>query len=769
MQGQDNDQNIETVKESFGADGEGLVSRWREELRLAGKNDKSWLHRATKVIRRYRDERLSVEKGDSKYNVLWSNTETIKPALYYRTPKPMVDRRNKDREDSQANNIAKESASILERCLEYTLDEFDFDDLMTNLVEDYQLPGRAVAKVNYNPTFKQQRMDAMPERYDAVDPALDELTGDLIEQQPTPIYSDGVEFDDYGPFTMEDVVDWESADASYIYWKDFRIGKGKTWADVPWVAFGSDMSRDDLVERFGDEIGGKVPLNKTSTEINSDDMDDKTLELFKRARVWEIWDKVAGKVHWICVDYSEGPLDTGEPPLKFKGFYPCNRPLTMIENNGEHEPIPEFVMYQDQANELDTLTMRINLLLEAIKVTGVYDKNNTGIVNLLNQENENKLIGVSNWAMFAEKGGVGGAISWLPIDTVITTVQALYASRSEIKQEMYELTGIADIIRGASDARETAAAQQIKGKFASMRLQDKQKKVARAARDILRLLGEVISENFDIETIRVMSGMPVSEEAMQLLQNDALRRFTVSIETDSTIQPNEREEQKSRIEFLGAAAGFMEKAIAVSNAVPEFTAIMGQLLMFGMRSFRVGRDLEDEMEGAIESIKQKTQQQAGQEKPDPKMMEAQAKQQERQSIIQMKGQESAQQMQLDGQKQQQDMVFDQKKHEQQMQQDAQKHQQDMQINQQKCAVNIEDVRRKSMAAGKPKQAVERPMHQAMQMPKQPDINVTMPEVSITMPEVEVNVSVDANGDKKIILNRDKDGDVIGGETTSKAK
>jgi hypothetical protein len=777
MQGQGSDQNVETVKDTFGTDEKAIVSRWQEELRLTGKNDNTWLKRASRVVARYRDERISNEKSDKKYNVLWSNTETIKPALYFRTPKPMVDRRNKDREDSEANKIAREAASALERCLEYTLDEFDFDGLMTELVEDYQLPGRAVAKAVYNPVFKEERMAADPLGYNSVDPLLDEVSGDLIEQPDEPYYDKGVEHDDDGAYTMEDVVDWESAGAEYVYWKDYRQGKAKVWAAMPWVAFGVDMSRDDLHKRFDKSLGkekvDKIPLNKIATEINREEVDDTTLELFKRARVWEIWDKDENKVCWICTDYKDSPLDSGPPPLKFKHFYPCNRPLTMVENNGEHEPIPEYVMYQDQAKELDLLTMRINLLFEAVKVAGVYDKSNTGVVNLLSKDNENKLIGVSNWAMFTEKGGVKGAISWLPIDMVVAVLETLYKSREAIKQDMYELTGIADIIRGASDARETAAAQQIKGKFASMRLQDKQKKVARAARDILRLIGEIISENFSKETIEVMSGMQLSDEAYELLQNDAMRRFTIGIETDSTIQPNEREEQDSRTKFIVATSRFIKEASQVSSAIPEFTSVMGQLLMFGMRSFRVGRDLEDEMETAIDGIKKRVKEQQSQQgqKPDPKMVEAQAKAKATTDEAAQKSQHS------------------QVKHDSDMAVTAVKAKQDenkaagegkiiglklvseariLKMREDKERLLLDHARCKVDAAKKHDElkaqnsdGVSDVHHGTVSSSSSghsaPNIEVNLPEIK--MPDITVNV--DANGDKKIILTKDKKGNITG--------
>ena len=691
-QGQGVDQSVETVEESFGTKPGDVVSRWNEELRIAGKNEHTWLGRASKTVQRFRDERPSTEKNDTKYNILWSNTETIKPALFSRKPKPMVDRRNKDRgkppevepnmppeqqqklamewqEHEKLRKASLEAAMVLERAIEYSLDEYDFEGLMMQLVEDYQLPGRGVAKAEYVPIMRQERFEAEPDDYEYPDPEIDEF-GDIIEQEPKPIYAEGVEHDDDGPYTMEDVVEYEYTECRYVFWKDFRMGKAKVWAEVPWVAFRTEMDRKALHERFDDSLGAdavdKIPLNRVSKDADSKTLDDDVLDLFKRAEVWEIWDRIGGEVIWIVKDYADKPLDQSEPPINFAKFFPCNEPLTMVQNNGSMEPIPEYYMYQDQARELNTMTARINLLAKALKLAGVYDKNNVGLQKVLNTSNENKLIPVESWSAFADKGGIKGAISWLPITEVQVVMQGLYQHREAVKQDMYELTGIADIIRGASNANETAAAQQIKGRFAGMRLQDKQNKVARAARDLIRLKAEIICEQFDKETIQLMSGMMMSDEAYELLQNDPMRRFRISIETDSTIQPNENEEKKSRSEFLTASGRFMEQAIKFVQIEPEFTDVMGEMLMFGIRGFRAGRELEDSMQTAIDRISEKNKKKQEQPQQDPRAAAIAADQKRKQQDAQLKLVEKKQ-----------DLTFDQQKHQQEMRQDEEKFQQEM--------------------------------------------------------------------------------------------
>jgi hypothetical protein len=78
-----------------------------------------------------------------------------------------------------------------------------------------------------------------------------------------------------------------------------------------------------------------------------------------------------------------------------------------------------------------------------------------------------------------------------------------------VKQSLYEITGISDIVRGSSSAQggdKTATEQRIKGQFASMRLNDMQGEVARFARDVLRIMGEIVAEQFDPMTLFEISG-----------------------------------------------------------------------------------------------------------------------------------------------------------------------------------------------------------------------------------------------------------------------
>ena len=58
------------------------------------------------------------------------------------------------------------------------------------------------------------------------------------------------------------------------------------------------------------------------------------------------------------------------------------------------------------------------------------------------------LVPISNWAAF---GGSKEVIVWLPIDMIATTITALVALRKQVIEDIYQIMGLADIMRGETD------------------------------------------------------------------------------------------------------------------------------------------------------------------------------------------------------------------------------------------------------------------------------------------------------------------------------
>lgn len=492
-----------------------LAAFWHEEVKRSEKSFSSWMDRGRKIIDRYRDERGTGSNLKRKFNILWSNTQVLKPALYGRMPKPEVSRRYND-----ADPIARLASTIGERTLEYEVEQYpDFNQAMNGSVEDRLLPGRGVAWIRYEPHIKQEEQVS-----EDVDASLESLQ-------------------------------YECAPCDYVNWQDFLHNPARTWDEVWWVARRVYLSREEGVKRFG-EIFNSVGLESKgsgSTGTGTTTADDKETPkdaLRDKAVVWEIWDKNDKTVIWIAKGFSQA-LDEKPDPLQLECFFPCPKPLYATLTTGSLIPVPDYCEYQDQAEELDSITQRIASLTKSCKLVGVYNAEYKNIKRMLNEGVDSDLIPVDSWAAFAEKGGMKGAVDWLPLEMVVKVLEQLYVAREQTLNVIYQTMGLSDIMRGSTKATETLGAQELKANFGSMRLRGPQEDVARYATDLLRLKAQVQWRFFSPETLVQMSGiqntpdgqnMEAVMQAIQLLKSGT-RDFRISIKSDTLAQIDEQAEK----------------------------------------------------------------------------------------------------------------------------------------------------------------------------------------------------------------------------------
>lgn len=595
-----------------------LARRWKIELQLAKREDKEWIERAKKIVKRYRDDRNGAEGALTRYNILWSNVQTILPAVYAKKPKAEAERRNKD-----ADSVARCAAEILERSLQYELDEYpDFDEAMRNAVLDRLLGGRGTVWVRF-------------------------------EQKEVPTAEDGQPMQGYVK---------ECTPVDYVFWEDFRCSPARVWGEVTWVARRVYMSRDELRARFGASLEGRgkkvsdIPLSHVP--IGLDDLKKEgavngETEAMKKAEVWECWDKIKKQVIWIAEGFDD-TLDSADDPYGLDDFFPCPKPLYATQTGDTLVPVPDYTLYQDQARELDSLTTRIGRLVEACKVVGVYDASAPAIARMLNEGVDNTLIPVDqNWAGFAEKGGLKGVIDWLPLEQVIKALNECYMAREQCKQVIYEITGISDIIRGATEASETATAQNIKRQFGSLRLRPRQQDVAVFASEILRIKAQLMMDLYSPDSLVAISGIEATHDAqfigpaLSLMKQEPLRAYRVEVASDSLVEMDQEQEKQSRVEFLSAAGSFLRDALPMAQQVPESKQLLGEMLMFGIRAYKSGRELESVFEQFVQQISQPQP-----DKPDPEMAKIQAEQQQAQMKMQSDAQIAQMQAQTDAQVQQ---------------------------------------------------------------------------------------------------------------------
>lgn len=652
----------------FGTDKRGVASRWIAELALAERDSRQFLQRGREVERRYMDERATPQSDQMRFNVFWSNVQTLKPAIYATPPKAVVQRRYHDQDP-----VARAASTILQRAIQTNIDQTEWHESTDQAVMDYLIPGRGVVWGRYEPHFDDVSAPMVQAGEAAEDGMAAPMEGATTSENyselgrpvaPDDDNADGGPADDGLQITNDaegQTITYEEVCWDYVNWEDFRHSPAKVWADVRWVARRVYMGLEDGIERFGPMFKG-VPLTFKPEGL---DQNEPEYQLFCRAVVWEIWDKPTRKVVWICPDYGDQPLDQKDDPLKLTNFFPCPRPLYATLSNSSLMPAPDFKFYQDQANELDDLTARIGKIAEATKVAGVYDSANQGVERVMNEGVENQLIPVENWGSFTERGGFKGAVDFLPLEPQVIAMKQLVEVREQTKRDLYEITGIADIVRGQGMASATATAERIKGQFAQLRLRSRVAEVARFCRDQVRITGEIIAKHFRPDTLLLLSDYQqtmgadpqMAMAAIQLLKNDQARGFRIEIEVDSTVVADQEQEQQSRVAFLQMAGQFLAQAVPLAQQVPQLGYLAGQMLLFGIRGFPVGREMETVFEQALDQL----QQAAAQPKepaPDPALVKAQQDGQIAMAEMQQRTQAEQQKLQFEAAKAEQQQSLD---------------------------------------------------------------------------------------------------------------
>ena len=359
-----------------------------------------------------------------------------------------------------------------------------------------------------------------------------------------------------------------------------------------WVAFRERLTKREVREIYGSEVAAKITLSEFTDSRDKAKDDSNT---YKRAEVWQIWDKETRTVkHW-SPGYKAGLLAETEDPYGLKEFYPCPAPFYANLDTTSTKPLDDFRYYKDQAHTLNKLTTRVFDLIDHARVRGVYDAALKELQRLNNVE-ENNLIAADNAQSYYDRGGLDKAIWLYPIQPVIDAIQNLNAQKEIIKNEIYEITGISDIMRGQAMASESATAQNLKNKFGTLRLSTRQDEAQRMARDLLNLAGEIISEKFVPETLQAMSGIPITPELYDFLQSEKLRCYRIDVETDNTLASDSAMDQQAMTQLLQGITQYLTAMapLVQSGAVPIEAA--KAILMAAVRRQKMGKTVEDALD-----------------------------------------------------------------------------------------------------------------------------------------------------------------------------
>lgn len=641
----------------------GIVRRWVAELALADEAEKSWRKEAGDIYDLYEGE----DAKANSFNILWSNTETLLPAVYNSTPQPDARRRFRD-----ADPVGKVASTIMERSLSYQIDDYDFDSEISDTVLDVLLPGRGVAWIEYEPEFVKVGPDGVQPGMAA---GAYQEPESSTEDSAEPAEESGGPEASPGPY--EKIVG-QSARCCHVQWDKFRRGPGKRWREVPWVSREHDFTYDMALDKFGKVTADALNYDDTAGPgvIKGGGKDAKeTRAIFKTCKVHEIWDKEARRVLFIATAFKERPCLVVEDPLRLRNFFPMPRPIYAIASSRSLVPKPLYRMYKQQAAELDRISARINKIVAALKVRGLYASHIKEAGDILDA-GDSAMLPIENPAAIADHGGLDKLVWILPVNVLAQALEYLYKARDQIKQAIYEISGIADILRGATNPNETLGAQQLKSQWGSLRIQKIQREIQRFIRDLMRLKAEIIAEHFTPEQLAAMTNVqlpdqqakiqaqmavqqaqaaqqppppealkalntPTWDDVKKLMMSDEMRQYRIDIETDSTVAETINKDMQGLSEVLTQVNAIIG---AVAHGLPMEVAKTVALAV--VRRARLGSAVED----ALEALEQPPPPpQAPPPPPDHSLEIAQLKAQNDQALAQMKEQGQTQREQFTAQ------------------------------------------------------------------------------------------------------------------------
>lgn len=627
--------------------------KWLDRIESAGKSEKQWLDHAKKAVDAYTGEGTSeatgstyVSEGNYDFNILFSNVETIVPAVINSAPIPDI-RRRFDDDDPAARVVSQ----ILERAIHIQIDDSHLQVEMEAAAQDSFLAGRGVVRLRYysdvvggEPTTEdiEDAADAADGLGSSDDNAQggygavgqgDYNSGEVVPglgsvspadpsanaSEPSGFGSPGLGGNGGPP--LETLAN-ERICFEAVSWIDYRHGPAKRWNERPWDAFRFCIPQEDESKSFDSGLIGQqlsaVELNKRSNE--------------NELCGWEVWDKDTRSV--IFIDDNGVVLKTIDDPLGLTNFFCITTPLQPIEINGRLMPVNPFSVYRRLANDLDDAVRRKNILIRAMKTKGWYGVSEADMQAILDL-GDNEFAPIKDFEIFAANGGIQNAVAFWPIDKFIAAIQQIDLAITTYKSWIYEITGISDIVRGASQASETATAQNIKSQWGSLRIQKMQRMIERCARDLFVMMAEIIPSKFSLQTLEKMTGIPIlptptdapdvmqqKAAVMALLKEKLSTYFRIDVESDSTIRADLTQQKQEVSQFLTGSATYFQAVgpLIQEGALPADAAL--EIYIASARLFKLGRSVEETLENMVTQAKAKAEQlkaqqaaQAGQPPP----------------------------------------------------------------------------------------------------------------------------------------------------------
>ena len=639
---------------------------WKAQISEAEERRKSFIDQAEESIRVYnaQKDRTVMNDVERRINVWWYCINTLLPAYYSSTPQAEVDLRKR------SGSLPYQLGSvILERNTQYAMDvHFSFDQVGYLAALQFLLTGQAVLWARYAPRFETVMQEiALVKTPDGL------MTGDgkPYEGDTTNL----VETDSNLVMVSVEVerkID-EKAILDIVQYNDYFCSDARTEAEVEWRARRAYLSRERANEMFGAEVADTLKYTSYPDVIKKSirRKDDK---YEGKAEVFEIWCEETDKVYWLSKDSENPIIEASSPPIKYEKFYPCSV-ITQSDDPDSVIPVSDYAHVRDQVLEVERLTTRIHAVTQAIRTNSVYDSTlGDQIEQLLS--GDLKLIPVTNWPSYKQRGGLANGVEGFNIAPYIEALQVLQTARQTALGQLYETLKVSDLLRGTSEQYKSATANRLENAWSSMGLIVRQNMFAKFVSDAVSNLSAIIAEQFDEETILDIGNvaevvgplikepapapepmpqeegmppqemqppapapmpMPSPEEQVQqmaqaiiaILRDNKERSYRIQVSTDSMVAVNESQQQQEGMQLIQTTGAFFDQMRGLVEQYPPLMQFSMSLFQNMIKRFKGGKELDavfaQGFEALGEIIKAKEEAAMQPPPPDPVMQEVQGR------------------------------------------------------------------------------------------------------------------------------------------------
>jgi hypothetical protein len=567
------------------------VSEEEEQDHTAVKLQQLWLKRIKAEEKAHEDFRDRGRVVNEVYDnditdetlyvpLLWSVVQVEHSGIYSSQPVPDVRPANDEK-----NPVFRKASDVLERGIAHFVDDQSFDENFHRSVDDFLVSGLGTIRI---------KLDS-----EIIDKPVE-------QQQPPPDIAAQMDEQDWEAFEQasqrtEKAIGDQNITWEYVEWSRFGWEPCNSWRVCDWIYFRHRMTQLAIKERFGRTVkAGKDPKDSGSTK----DWKSKTFDIY------EVWDRKNRKQLFIAKNESE-PLEVNDDPLGLAGFYPIPYPMMTNVPSDQLEPSPDYDYIETYDAELNRLQERRMALLEQIKAVGGHDAGMPELGDITDQE-DGQSLAIPNLAQRTQGGGFDAVIFNLPIEDKVNVLAKLTEQIQFVKAQVDEILGIADIVRGVSNAKEGVGTQELKGRWVGIRLSRKRDIVAYTIRQMFRMMAQVLTTHFTDENLVRLTQVEIDEQTLSLLRNDLLMDFAIDIETESTVAKDEFRERETRQEMLGAVGQFASTVLPMVQQGLMPADVSSAMLRAALQPYAKYSRALDESMGDLQTTMQQLQELNGQ-------------------------------------------------------------------------------------------------------------------------------------------------------------